>query len=380
MNNETKNVVLIVDDSQENLSVLFDYLQEANFKVLVAERGESAIKRAKHTKPDIILLDVLMPGIDGFETCRQLKNNPHTQDIPVIFISALTDTVDKVKGFEAGGVDYVTKPFQQEEVLARLNTHLTICSLQQEVQTKNDQLQTQNEQLLQLNHEKNEFLNLLAYELKNPFSVIHTIAELITCEFETLSQKEVLEMMDMVAFTSKQMFELINNLLDVNAIESGKREILLELFDILPTVQSLIFCYKNQAQTKNITIHFQPQENQYPALVDNNALYQVLDNLLSNAIKYSPHGKPVIIRLIQKAEAVRCEIQDEGVGLSQSEQQQLFNKFARLTPKPTGQESSNGLGLFIVKKLVEAMNGKVWCESELGQGTTFIVEFPSTPQ
>ncbi len=124
------DTVLIADDTPENLSVLFDFLIANDFKVLVAENGEDALENAKEEHPDLILLDVMMPGIDGFETCRQLKNNPQTQDIPVIFMTALSDTLEKVKGFELGAVDYVTKPFQQEEVLARIKTHLTIRKLQ----------------------------------------------------------------------------------------------------------------------------------------------------------------------------------------------------------------------------------------------------------
>lgn len=136
-----KKSVLIVDDNPTNLRILLRYLEHAGFRVLVAENGESAIKRADYVAPDIILLDVMMPGVDGFETCRRLKQSEKTKDIPVIFMTALTETKDKVKGFQLGAVDYVTKPLQHEEVLARLNTHLTISGLQCEVEAKNIRLQ-----------------------------------------------------------------------------------------------------------------------------------------------------------------------------------------------------------------------------------------------
>lgn len=370
MSSDNENTVLIVDDNPENLSVLSDYLQKAQFKVLVAEKGESALKRLKHIKPDIILLDVIMPGINGFETCRQLKKDPQFQEIPVIFLTALSDTIDKVEDFKVGAINYITKPFKQEEVLVRLKTHLTISRLQKELQAKNDQLTI-------LNQEKNEFLGIAAHDLKNPLSAIQGLINLIESRYDQMSKEQVMEMLRMVSNSSKKMFALIKNLLDVNAIESGKKNILLQTIDILPTVQSLVRHYSDKAIAKNITVQLQSQEKPYTAFVDENSLYQVLDNLISNAIKYSPHGKNITVRMSEDEQQVRCEIQDDGPGLSESDQQKLFGKFTRLTAQPTGGESSTGLGLFIVKKLVEAMNGKVWCESELGHGATFIVEFQS---
>jgi signal transduction histidine kinase len=363
--------LLIVDDIPENISVLFNFLNSYGFELLIAENGEDALETAQNEQPDLILLDVIMPGgIDGFETCRQLKNNPQTQDIPVIFMTALSDLLDKVKGFELGAVDYVTKPFQQEEVLARIKTHLTIRKLQKELQTKN-------EQLIQLNQEKNEFLGIAAHDLKNPLSSIQTLAEFLNESIHSASYKQdVIRIANIISSSSKQMFLLIKNLLDINAIESGKRNLSLLVVNLLPTVQSLVTHYAEQAKMKDITVGFQCQEQLCLAVVDKNAVQQVLDNLISNAIKYSPHGKQVYVRLTLSDNSVRCEIQDEGPGLSESDQQKLFGKFTRLTAKPTGNELSTGLGLFIVKKLVNAMNGKVWCESELGQGATFIVEFP----
>jgi signal transduction histidine kinase len=364
-----QDTLLIVDDTPENIGVLFDCLADHNFKIFVAENGSDALEIAKEKLPDLILLDILMPGIDGFETCRQLKNIPQTQDIPVIFMTALSETSDKVKGFQLGAVDYVTKPFQQEEVLARINTHLTIRQLQ-------NQLQVQNEQLIKLNQEKNEFLGIAAHDIKNPLTAIQSAAEVIELDYETMSKNDMVKQAKRISVTTRQLFTLIDNLLDINAIESGKFNISPSSIDIFPTLQSLVMRYSNRAKSKDIAVHFQSPEKQYHAFVDGNTIIQVLDNLISNAVKYSPYGKQVDIRVTESEKFIRCEIQDEGPGLSDSEQQKLFHKFSKLSTKPTGGEHSTGLGLFIVKKLVEAMNGKVWCESELGKGTTFFVDFP----
>jgi len=173
------------------------------------------------------------------------------------------------------------------------------------------------------------------------------------------------------------MFGLITNLLDVNAIEAGKVTLNLQEVNILPTLQKVVDEYSKKAQAKNITVQFTPEHSDYTAYVDINTVHQVLDNVISNAIKYSPFEKQVYIRILRAEQCIRCEVQDEGYGLSQEDQAKLFGKFTRLSTKPTDGEHSTGLGLFIVAKLINAMNGKVWCESELGQGATFILKLPT---
>ncbi len=245
-----------------------------------------------------------------------------------------------------------------------------------DIEAKNIKLTELNQELIKLNQEKNEFLGIVAHDLKNPLSAIQGAASLIQSDYDELSKEEVTEFASMISISSQQLFELIKNLLDVNQIESGKIKLSLITIDILPILQALVNNYSQRAKAKGIRLQFQYQEQQYFALVDENSLRQILDNLISNAVKYSPHGKHIIVGISKDEKRVRCEIQDEGPGLTEQDQQKLFGKFTRLTPQPTGDEHSTGLGLFIVKKLVQAMNGKVWCESELGQGAIFIVEFP----
>jgi len=216
----------------------------------------------------------------------------------------------------------------------------------------------------------------VAHDLKNPLSGMLGLSELLIESEGNMPAEELLEYAKMLKSNSENMFQLVTNLLDVNAIELGKFQLELRPFDILFRVQLLIENYRERAHKKNIQIQLINRENSYMALVDGNTVYQVLDNLLSNAIKYSPLGKTVMVYLHQLADEIHCAIQDEGAGLSNYDQQRLFGKFTRLTTQPTAGEHSTGLGLFIVKKLVEAMRGRVWCESELGKGTTFWVAFP----
>lgn len=244
-----------------------------------------------------------------------------------------------------------------------------------ELEENRRELQETNCHLIRLNQEKNEFLGIAAHDLKNPLQAIQGSAELIEKCFDDFPKEEVIEFARMISISSQRMFELITTLLDVNAIESGNLKLSLRTVNILPILQRIVNDYQDRAKLKNISVCFAPPEEECIAWVDENIVCQVLDNLVSNAVKYCLRSKTVWVRMTQIEKGVRCEIQDEGPGLSLADQQKLFSKFTRLTPRPTGGEHSTGLGLFIVKKLVDAMRGKVWCESEVGNGAMFVVEF-----
>lgn len=233
-----------------------------------------------------------------------------------------------------------------------------------------------NAELTQLNQEKNEFLGIAAHDLKNPLSAILGMAEMVQESVDTITSTEMLEYCSIIQRSARIMFQLITNLLDVNAIESKGINLHLESINLFPILQNIVDSYRERAKVKNIKLQFDATNDQYIAFIDLSTAQQILDNLISNAIKYSPYGKTVHIRICHDEQFIRCEIRDEGMGLSPADQKKLFGKFTRLTTKPTGGEHSTGLGLFIVKKLVDMMQGKVWCESELGKGATFIVKLP----
>jgi signal transduction histidine kinase len=247
-----------------------------------------------------------------------------------------------------------------------------------QIQLANNELTHQNQELSVLNAEKNELMGILAHDLKNPIGAVRGLAELIQEDF--LEPAEVPTVSGQIVTVADRMFELVKNLLDLNHMESGGMHIEMMKFDIAPMVESTVWQYASQAKAKNITLHFESTAEHSVVHVGEQAVMQVLDNLISNAVKYSPHGKNIFVRLKSSteagSEAVRVEIQDEGPGISAEDQKKLFGKFARLSAQPTGGEHSTGLGLSIVKKMVEAMNGRVWCESVLGKGATFVVELP----
>jgi signal transduction histidine kinase len=400
--------ILIVDDeddihqaTQFTFAINKEYIyQGKKLEFLHAYTAQQA-KELLHQYPDvaIILLDVVMEthdaGLKLVEYIRDTLQNHFVRIIlrtgqpgyapeqEVIVKYEINDYQNKTELSTLKLFTVVTaslRAYSDLQQLDLLRQHLEakVSERTQELQAKYTEIVMLNHELEKLNQEKNEFLGIAAHDLKNPLSAILGLSEMIKRDYDTMPSEEVIDTAEMISQASRQMFELIMTFLDVNAIESGKLTLSLDQIDILPILQTLVENYEDRADAKKLILHFQPVATSYTAWVDKNIYRQVLDNLLSNAIKYSPYGRNIFIRINQHNQSICCEIQDEGPGLSESDKQKLFCKFTRLSPQPTGKEQSTGLGLFIVKKLVEAMNGKVWCDSELGRGATFVVELPAS--
>lgn len=359
-------LILIVDDIARNLQVLGSILSESGFGVSVASSGQGALEAIREQKPDVILLDIQMPDMDGFEVCRLLKADPKTHQIPVIFLTARTETDDIVRGFELGAVDYITKPFISQELLARVRTHL--------------QMVRQTRRLLDLHKEKDEFLGIAAHDLRNPLSKIQFIADKMSYKADTFTPDLIKEASADIAHTVLGMMELVSNLLDVNAIEQGHLRTELNPIEIEHIIEHIVLDYEARAAKKKITLNYSADTALPLILADEVAIVQIFDNLLSNAIKYSPFGKPVMIRLRKDSNTVVLEIEDNGPGISEDDQKKMFQKFARLTAQPTGGEHTIGLGLSIVKKLVESIKASIQVHSVLGKGTIFTVRFTLAPK
>jgi signal transduction histidine kinase len=248
------------------------------------------------------------------------------------------------------------------------------------LQSVNTLLELQNEKLTDMNEEKNEFLGIVAHDLKNPLSGIHGLAQTILT-IDDLSEGQEHEMLATIVKSSERMFELINNLLEINSLERGGKRFKITEINVAFIAETVAREYRSRAAQKNITLHYLTGANLSTVVADEIATYQVIENIVSNAVKYSPHGKNVYIGIERSPSSlnfIRTSVLDEGEGISEEDMKRLFGKFARLSARPTGGEHSTGLGLSIVKKMVEAMNGRVWCESKLGSGATFIVELPCT--
>jgi len=363
----TKPNILIVDDTPLNLALLDHILSQDGYQVRPIPTGKLALITAKVTIPDLILLDIMMPDMNGYEVCQKLKEDQLTKDIPVIFISAINETSDKVRAFDAGGVDYIVKPFQPQEVLARVKTHLELRSLQ-------IQLQASNHNLKKLNEEKNHFLGMAAHDLRNPISAIHSMSDLLLCENNL--DPEQTELISDIKSATDFMLSLLKDLLDVSAIESGKLNLQLESVDIKKYVERIVKRYRMISKLKNIQIKFEIKEPLPPISIDRNKFEQVLVNLLTNAIKFSYSDTIIQVSVTSDQNQVLFKVEDHGQGIPTSEREKLFKPFSLTSVKSTAGEPSTGLGLAITQKLVLAHDGQISVESEVGKGSIFSVSIP----
>lgn len=359
-----KGLILIVDDLPQNLQLLHTTLRNAGYKVAVANTAAVALGFLERSQPDLILLDVMMPEVNGFELCQQLKTLPSCQDIPVIFLTARTEKADILEGFEAGGVDYITKPFENLELLSRVRVHVALKQAQ-------DALRQTNAELQRLNREKGEFLGIASHDLKNPLTAILMHAE-------TLAQDQSLnpatrESAQVIRQSGQRMTEIIHNLLEIHRLEDGMLEPRQDLCDLQDLVSDSIAQHLAQARRKHITLR-QTQGSEL-CLVESDwhLLQQILDNLLSNAIKYAPLHSEVEIGMQSDGDRVSCWVADQGPGFTAEDLTQMYQKFARLSARPTAGEHSTGLGLSIVRRLCDLLQIQLSCETAPGQGARFIL-------
>ena len=365
--------IMVVDDTPANLKLLQKMLHSKGYRVLAFPDGEKALNAAVKCPPDLIFLDIKMPGMNGFEVCERLKADAALKDIPVIFISALAETADKVKAFAAGGVDYVTKPFQFEEVNARLETHLRLRRQQIELRRQQIELQA-------LNDLKNHFLGMAAHDLRTPLGGIMGISELLADQLSPLLTEKQSGFFDMLFASSQFMVGLINDLLDISAIESGHITLERWMVDITVPIIRSVEINGMFASKKNMSIAINCQEQLPQVFADINRIEQVINNLLSNAIKYSQAGTDIAVRLYHENNEVIISVADQGPGIPEKEQHKLFQAFGKTTVQPTSKkERSTGLGLLIVRKIMEAHEGRVWLMSEPGKGTEFFFSLPVMP-
>ena len=356
--------IMVVDDAFANLHFMHKMLQSKDYHVVAFPDGEKALNATAKNPPDLIFLDIKMPGMDGFEVCDRLKADAATKDIPVIFLSALADTKNKIKAFAAGGVDYVTKPFQFDEVNARMETHLRLRGLQLELQALNDC--------------KNLFMGMAAHDLRSPLAAIILMCELLIGQISHLLTEKQSEFLGVILTSSEFMIGLINDLVDVSAIESGHLSLNRRMIDITVPIIKSVEINRMFASQKNITIAISYPEQLPLVFADADRIGQVIDNLLSNAIKYSQPGTDISLRLSHENDKIIVLVADQGLGIPEKEQDKLFHAFGKTSVQPASKkERSTGLGLLIVKKIIEAHDGRVWFKSEPGKGTEFFFFLPS---
>lgn len=357
--------VLVVDDQAPNLQIVGDLLTGAmGYEVLVASNGEQALRRMEARIPDLILLDVIMPGLNGIETCERIKERPEWRDIPIIFLSASDDKSLIVRALETGGVDYVTKPFSRAELLSRVRTHLT--------------LKAARDQLKALAEDKDELLGILTHDLQNHLAGIQMSAQLLHDSADKAPGDSGRKLMDNILQSSTQMLAFVKEFL-ANAALERRQSLELHPVDLGQAVTMALRQYHLPASRKGLRFAWTPPDPAVVARAESMALNQVLENLISNAVKFSPPDKTITLTVTSDPDFSSICITDEGPGFSQADREKMFRRYARLSARPTGGEPSTGLGLSIVKHLIEVMQGKISVDSAPGSGAVITIRFPQTP-
>ncbi|NGZ06854.1 MAG: response regulator [Magnetococcales bacterium] len=360
---EEQAKVLIVDDETTNIDVLVGLLAN-DCKTVVAKNGEQALKRAKVSPlPDLILLDIVMPDINGFEVCRLLKLDPATSAIPIIFITGRESEEDETRGLAVGAVDFIRKPFSPAVALARIQTHLA--------------LQRQHKHLLELNALKNRFLGIAAHDLRNPLNSISGLSEILLNMH--LSEQEKRHFLQTIHDVAGQMLQLIHDLLDVTTIESGQFVLERRNCDLADLVRERIEILHFTARQKRVEINTTLTPTP-PTLLDPDRLSQVIDNLIGNAIKFTPAGSTVTVRAGSANARLYLQVIDQGPGIPDIERDRLFEAFHKLSTRPTSQEKSTGLGLSIVKSIVDAHHGEIVVANHAERGAIFTCFLPCDPE
>ncbi|HEY9619712.1 MAG TPA: hybrid sensor histidine kinase/response regulator [Crinalium sp.] len=402
--------ILVVDDTPDNLRLLSIMLTENGYKVRKAINGERALQAVQAVPPDLILLDIRMPDMTGYEVCHILKESEDSREIPVIFISALDDVFDKVMAFDVGGVDYITKPFQAQEVLVRISTHLNIRKLQQTLQTQNSQLQkeisdrlaaeaalktlnqeletrvqdrtaelqTANEQLrtleANLRQQLNVFLNAVSHDLRNPVvGTAMVLKNLVEQSGDRVSvPRSILERMEQ---SNSRQLGLIDSLIETHAAEVWGITLHLQPVQLYELAQGAIADFQPMLAQEQATLKNQISPDLPPVKADPLQLSRVYQNLIANALKHNPRGLTITLNAQRDGDWMRCTVADDGVGISPEQRDKLFDLYFQGSQKR--RSVGLGLGLYLCQQVIQAHGGAIGVESEVGHGTVFWFTLPS---
>ncbi len=372
-----RSTILIVDDTPASIDVLVEALERVEFRLLVAQSADEVFERIANIRPDIILLDILMPGTDGFEVCRRLKADEDTKDIPVLFMTALSDTSDKIRGFELGAADYITKPFQHEEVLARIKAHLTIRKLQQDL---NDALVRRSKR--QMEELRQNIIASLPHEFYTPLNGIFGFANIIVETHDRMSKESIVEYVRFIYESAERLHRTIQNYLTYAEIEI-----------IASNPEQVKKCQNGTMSNSKVQIEYIAKENAVRAkrmsdlVIESEAVpvftipisesyfHKLMQELIENAFKFSNAGTKVHIRTAIQDDKFRIYISDKGRGMSAEQIAEVgaYMQFERRIYEQQG----TGLGLIIAKRLAEIHKGRLTVESGgKNHGVRYIVEFP----
>ncbi len=358
--------ILIADDQPSNLELLGNCLQDTGYHILVAEDGVSCLQIAEQEQPHLILLDIMMPEMDGFEVCQTLKAQPHMADTPIIFLTGLSNIDSKIKGFRLGAADYINKPFQIEEVLARVNTQVHLCLMRQQLEQQNQLLQAQAQQAQLASQAKSRFMAMSSHDLRQP---LHALSLLLETLGSKLDNRHLSVLIQRIRQSINALSNLFNTLLDMSQLDAEKIQVHIEPLDLNQLADQLCEEFAEKAQDKGLSLHFAdcPQ----PIYSDPSLLKRILQNLIANAIRYTSQGQVSMDYQIQD-ECLFIRVKDTGVGIATAQQSLIFEEFYRIDTAGNGL----GMGLNIVKRLADLLQHPLSLDTQVGQGSCFSLSVP----
>ncbi len=355
--------IMVVDDTPANLRLLGEMLRSQGYRVVAFPQGALALKAAEKTPPDLILMDIKMPDMDGFEVCRRLKESDALKDIPVIFVSSLSDIVSKVEGFRAGGVDYVSKPFQFEEVVARVETHLLLRRQRKEIEAAYAKLR-------EMEASRDALVHMVVHDMRSPLTVV--IFNLASATEMQLPPDAAAAIADSL-LASQTLVEMVDSMLDVSKMEAAQLVLSLSPVDLRQLAKNQVERLEALKGQRTVTLCL-PEQMQ-TVMCDEHLVGRVLQNLLFNALKFTNILQGAIaVTVSSSAECVRVEVADNGRGIPEEHRAKVFDKFYQVASRGRGHMHSSGLGLTFCKLAVEAHGGRIGVESAVGQGSRFWFE------
>ncbi len=418
-------LILVVEDSNTQAEHLKNILHNEGYRISIARNGEMALEKIQKESPDVIISDILMPVMDGYELCTRIKKDKRFKQIPVILLTALTDPQDVIRGLNAGADNFIPKPYTDTYLTSRVKyilinakmrkkafadfgleiffagkKHLLttekmqiidlllstyenavsksneLIKANQELSQLKDDLEMKNGELEKLNEEKNQFLGMAAHDLRNPLSTIYSFINLLKDKLGRSLTGEYRKFFGIIENSTEFMLKLVSELLDISKIEAGKLKLNPKKFNLIGFMEQNIETNKYLAEKKNQEIIFNADKKNIEIEADDMRLEQVMNNLLSNAIKYSEPGSRITVEVVENDDGITVAVKDEGQGIPDNERDLLFKPFTKTSAKTTGGEISTGLGLATTKKIVEAHEGRIWVESEVNRGSSFFFSLP----
>lgn len=380
---KSKGSILIVDDSKPINNYIYGLLKKNDYFAYQAFSANEANNILLKEDIELLLLDVVMPDYTGFQYIKDIKKNPKFKDIPIIFITGVSDKDNIVEGLKLGAVDFVTKPFNETEVLIRISTQIklyqTNLRLKKELEERKmyqHKIEQQNKELQELNFTKDKFVSILAHDLKNPFTYIMGFTDMLKRKYESLSKEKIKEMIDNICSATKNTYELLINLLEWSRFQSNKIKFKPQKYDFHLLIEEVLDTLLPIAYKKNIKL-YNNIDTDLMLRLDKYMMQSIFRNLVSNGIKFTKEGGSVEIYNRFENDVVEIIVKDTGIGINEEVQKKLFKLDSSVSSLGTKNEQGTGLGLIICKEFINKHKGTIKVISEVGTGSKFICSLPT---